>query len=126
MGPAGPLTGGLDNTYLSRIRHLSLTTVVHGITRIERVMTDNTFSYPYGTTFLAVLADLGARQKFIRPQVDALSTVARLVHRLGFDPVPAGDLEASGVLEPGSPLFGRMLDAATMKRLLASGTTTAA
>jgi transposase InsO family protein len=40
---------------------------VHGITRIERVMTDNAFSYRYGTTFLAVIADLGARQKFIRP-----------------------------------------------------------
>ena len=40
---------------------------VHGITRIERVMTDNAFAYRYGTTFLAVIADLGARQKFIRP-----------------------------------------------------------
>ena len=38
-----------------------------GITRIERVMTDNAFAYRYGTTFLAVIASLGARQKFIRP-----------------------------------------------------------
>ena len=39
----------------------------HGITRIERVMTDNAFAYRYGTAFLAAVADLGARQKFIRP-----------------------------------------------------------
>ncbi len=39
----------------------------HGITGIERVMTDNAFAYRYGTAFLAVIADLGARQKFIRP-----------------------------------------------------------
>ncbi|MGC3993252.1 MAG: IS481 family transposase [Propionicimonas sp.] len=38
----------------------------HGITHIERVMTDNAFAYRYGTAFLAVIADLGARQKFIR------------------------------------------------------------
>lgn len=35
----------------------------HGITVIERVMTDNAFAYRYGAAF----ADLGARQKFIRP-----------------------------------------------------------
>lgn len=40
---------------------------VHGITRIERVMTDNAFAYRYGNDFHAVIADLGARQKFIRP-----------------------------------------------------------
>jgi transposase InsO family protein len=39
----------------------------HGIGRIERVMTDNAFAYRYGTAFLAAVADLGARQKFIRP-----------------------------------------------------------
>jgi transposase InsO family protein len=39
----------------------------HGITRIERVMTDNAFAYRYGAAFLAAVAALGARQKFIRP-----------------------------------------------------------
>ena len=39
----------------------------HGITVIERVMTDNAFAYRYGRAFQAVIADLGARQKFIRP-----------------------------------------------------------
>ncbi len=39
----------------------------HGITRIERVMTDNAFAYRHGAAFHAVIADLGARQKFIRP-----------------------------------------------------------
>jgi transposase InsO family protein len=38
-----------------------------GISHIERVMTDNAFAYRYGTAFLAVVAHLGARQKFIRP-----------------------------------------------------------
>jgi transposase InsO family protein len=39
----------------------------YGITRIERVMTDNAFAYRHGATFLAAVADLGAVQKFIRP-----------------------------------------------------------
>lgn len=39
----------------------------HGITRIDRVMTDNAFAYRYGNDFHAIIADLGARQKFIRP-----------------------------------------------------------
>jgi transposase InsO family protein len=39
----------------------------HGITRIEWVMTDNAFAYRYGAAFLAAVAALGARQKFIRP-----------------------------------------------------------
>lgn len=39
----------------------------HGITRIERVMTDNAFAYRRGRAFLATVAALGARQKFIRP-----------------------------------------------------------
>jgi len=39
----------------------------HGITRIERVMTDNALAYRRSTLFQAVLADLGARHKFIRP-----------------------------------------------------------
>jgi len=39
----------------------------HGITRIERVITDNAFAYRPGTGFAMVVARLGARQKFIRP-----------------------------------------------------------
>ena len=37
----------------------------HGITRIERVMTDNAWAYRY--SLIDVCAALGARQKFIRP-----------------------------------------------------------
>jgi transposase InsO family protein len=37
----------------------------HGITRIERVMTDNAFAYKYSLT--NACAALGARQKFIKP-----------------------------------------------------------
>ncbi len=39
----------------------------HGITRIERVITDNAFAYRPGTGFAMAVARLGARQKFIRP-----------------------------------------------------------
>ena len=39
----------------------------HGITTIERVMTDNHFSYRKSLHFQAAVAALGARQKFIRP-----------------------------------------------------------
>ena len=38
-----------------------------GITRIERVMTDNAFSYRLSADFQAALADLGARHILIRP-----------------------------------------------------------
>lgn len=38
-----------------------------GITRIERVMTDNAFAYRYSRDLKRVVAALGARQKFIRP-----------------------------------------------------------
>ena len=38
-----------------------------GITRIERVMTDNSFAYRYSRDLKRVVAALGARQKFIRP-----------------------------------------------------------
>jgi transposase InsO family protein len=38
-----------------------------GITRIERVMTDNAFAYRYSADIKRVCADLGATQKFIRP-----------------------------------------------------------
>lgn len=39
----------------------------HGITSIERVMTDNAFAYRHGAAFQAAVADLGARRKFIQP-----------------------------------------------------------
>ncbi|CAQ00907.1 IS481-like element IS1121 family transposase [Clavibacter sepedonicus] len=38
-----------------------------GITRIERVITDNAFAYRHSTVFKNAVQDLGARQKFIRP-----------------------------------------------------------
>jgi transposase InsO family protein len=38
-----------------------------GITRIERVMTDNAFAYRYSGDIKRVCADLGATQKFIKP-----------------------------------------------------------
>jgi predicted dinucleotide-binding enzyme len=49
---------------------------------------------------------------------DAVEVVSAVVDRLGFDPVPAGDLNASAVLQPGSSLFGSILDGAAMRRLL--------
>lgn len=39
----------------------------HGITRIERVMSDNAFNYRRSTDFQGALADLGARHVLIRP-----------------------------------------------------------
>ncbi|WP_434967072.1 IS481 family transposase [Janibacter indicus] len=39
----------------------------HGITRIERVMTDNHFSYKNSHDVRAVLDELGAKHKFIKP-----------------------------------------------------------
>jgi hypothetical protein len=39
----------------------------HGITRIERVMTDNAFAYRYSKDLAVVLDSLTATQKFIRP-----------------------------------------------------------
>jgi transposase InsO family protein len=39
----------------------------HGVTRIERVMTDNAFAYRRSLAFRQAVADLGARQKFIKP-----------------------------------------------------------
>lgn len=38
-----------------------------GITRIERVMTDNAFAYRHSADLKKVCAELGAKQKFIRP-----------------------------------------------------------
>ena len=39
----------------------------HGITSIERVMTDNAFAYRQARVFINAVAELGATQKFIRP-----------------------------------------------------------
>lgn len=39
----------------------------HGITTIERVMTDNAFAYRHGRAFIDAVAAIGARQKFIKP-----------------------------------------------------------
>jgi transposase InsO family protein len=39
----------------------------HGIDRIERLMTDNAFSYRYGNDLAAALAELDTRHIFIRP-----------------------------------------------------------
>lgn len=39
----------------------------HGINRIERVITDNHFSYRRSADVAAVIIDLGAKHKFIRP-----------------------------------------------------------
>ena len=39
----------------------------HGITRIERVMTDNALAYKNSQAFKDAVARLGAKQKFIRP-----------------------------------------------------------
>ncbi len=39
----------------------------HGISRIERVMTDNAFAYRHGRAFIHAVQDIGARQKFIKP-----------------------------------------------------------
>jgi transposase InsO family protein len=40
---------------------------VHGIPRIERVMTDNAFAYRHGRAFIDAVAAIDARQKFIKP-----------------------------------------------------------
>lgn len=39
----------------------------HGIERIERVITDNAFVYRHSGAFAAAVAQVGARQKFIKP-----------------------------------------------------------
>ena len=39
----------------------------HGIDRIERVLTDNAWSYRRGQALAAVIATIGARHKFIKP-----------------------------------------------------------
>lgn len=39
----------------------------HGITSIERVMTDNAFAYRHGRAFIDAVETIGAKQKFIKP-----------------------------------------------------------
>jgi transposase InsO family protein len=39
----------------------------HGITHIERVITDNAFAYRRSTAFKTAIAELGAEQRFIKP-----------------------------------------------------------
>ena len=39
----------------------------HGIPRIERVLSDNAWSYRHSNGFAAAVAAIGARQKFIKP-----------------------------------------------------------
>lgn len=48
----------------------------------------------------------------------AVEAVARLVDDLGFDPLPAGTLDDSGLLEPDSALFGQGLNENEMRRAL--------
>jgi len=67
---------------------------------------------PCGAADRAALADSG-------DDPAAVAAAAVLVDRLGFDPVPAGDLAASRVLQPESAIFGTHLDAAGMRRRLA-------
>jgi transposase InsO family protein len=40
---------------------------VHGITDIERVITDNAFAYRHSAAVAEVIAELGAKHKFIKP-----------------------------------------------------------
>lgn len=56
----------------------------------------------------------------------AIGLVSAVVDRFGFDPVLAGGLRASSILQPGSILFGASLDAAAMRRLLGANRIAAA
>jgi predicted dinucleotide-binding enzyme len=55
-----------------------------------------------------------------------VSAVARLVDSLGFDPVPAGGIDRSGTLQPGSPVFGADLATDALRRTLTDATHRAA
>ncbi len=57
----------------------------HGIPRIERVMTDNHFSYKLSTDVAAAMAALNARHLFIRPPLPVAEREGRAVQ-----PHPAG------------------------------------
>ena len=56
--------GATCGAFLARAAHYF---AAHGIPEIERVITDNHFSYRYSSDVAAVLADLGAKHVFIRP-----------------------------------------------------------
>jgi len=51
----------------------------------------------------------------------AVAAVADFIDRLGFDPVPAGQLADSAALQPESVIFGAPLTAEAMRRRLAIG-----
>ena len=55
----------------------------------------------------------------------ALATVAALVDELGFDPVIAGGLAEGVRFEPGTPLFGAAVDAASVRSMLDRASRTA-
>jgi hypothetical protein len=46
----------------------------------------------------------------------ALQTAARLVRDAGFEPVAVGPLARAKEFDPGSPVFGRALTAAELRR----------
>lgn len=50
---------------------------------------------------------------------DAVDVVAALIDRAGFDPVPLTPLAAGTAWQPGTPAFGRAVDAETLRRLVA-------
>jgi 8-hydroxy-5-deazaflavin:NADPH oxidoreductase len=50
--------------------------------------------------------------------IHAVTTVARLIDDLGFDPIPAGTLADSHLLEPDSAVFGHPLDQHQMRQAL--------
>lgn len=50
---------------------------------------------------------------------EAVRTVAAILARLGFDPVPVGALARGGAMEPHGPLFGARVPAAAMRDLAA-------
>jgi hypothetical protein len=52
---------------------------------------------------------------------DAADVVARLVNRIGYDPVPLGSLAAGKVLQPGGPVFGVTLSLPEFERAVLEG-----